>query len=659
MSPRSDMLLLARAYLRRVTVRHLLRIARIRAIALVSRVLTSESKRGHAPEAGLDTTNQAFRTLPLVIGQRADVREIFLMDFRTEVAALLEEAQQICQGEVRIFGERFRLGTPIRWREDPKSGFEWPLRRWQDVPLQGPGEVDVKYVWELNCHHHLVTLARAFYLTDDERYYRVLLAQIEDWIEENPIGQGINWTNALEVGLRLLSWTLVASIVYQCGMSLAASSKLQGHLKAAVNYVLANLSNYKAVPNCHVIGEVASVMVAVNCFPDLDPQRRSVATASAILEKELARQVSPDGVSLEHSLGYHRFVLELLLLVEASSRNTGWNSIPVVSAVASKMATYLSHAMLPDGTTPMIGDSDDSHAFRLTSAENSSNARPVLATAATLLARPDLKHVAGAFSEEALWITGPRGKTLYQDMSAREPASGGGVFRMAGHFCFRNRWDARGHYLFVRAGEFGLGGDGHCAHSHADLLGFVVALYGVPILIDSGTYRYNGAPSFRSYFRSAVAHNTVRPLGVELAKPGGTFWWIRVPKAHARTCASLPLRASLTAVLVAEPWRFERSFRASWEPLELFIETRRVTPKQGSWEWFLHFPPELDLRVLAPSRLEIQSSPRMVLEINPPNYQMENAWHSPRYGSIEKSLTLRGAVVHDTLTFRITTAAAS
>ena len=55
---------------------------------------------------------------------------------------------------------------------------------------------------------------------------------------------------------------------------------------------------------------------------------------------------------------------------------------------------------------------------------------------------------------------------------------------------------------------------------------------GVDILTDPGTYCYHGERSWRSYFRSTIAHNTAELGGLSQSSESGPFMWVR--HANAR-----------------------------------------------------------------------------------------------------------------------------
>jgi hypothetical protein len=74
------------------------------------------------------------------------------------------------------------------------------------------------------------------------------------------------------------------------------------------------------------------------------------------------------------------------------------------------------------------------------------------------------------------------------------------------------------------------------AHGHADALSLSLALDGQPVLVDPGTYLYGSGGSWRSWFRSTPAHNTLNIEGASQSLMAGAFNWRH--KARARLEAS-------------------------------------------------------------------------------------------------------------------------
>ena len=62
-------------------------------------------------------------------------------------------------------------------------------------------------------------------------------------------------------------------------------------------------------------------------------------------------------------------------------------------------------------------------------------------------------------------------------------------------------------------------------HGHADALSITLSVAGEQILVDPGTYRYNGVPEWRRYFKGTRAHNTVMIDGKDQADQETGFIW--------------------------------------------------------------------------------------------------------------------------------------
>jgi hypothetical protein len=62
-------------------------------------------------------------------------------------------------------------------------------------------------------------------------------------------------------------------------------------------------------------------------------------------------------------------------------------------------------------------------------------------------------------------------------------------------------------------------------HGHADALSVTLWAKNRPILVDPGTFRYNGVPQHRAYFKGTAAHNTVAVDGKDQAVQETGFIW--------------------------------------------------------------------------------------------------------------------------------------
>src|SRR3989449_4596897 len=137
-------------------------------------------------------------------------RRWILATAMVDPAPYLAAAERIAAGRFDVFAlQDAALGSPPRWNRDPKTGVEAPLSFGQLLDYRDPRRVgDIKYLWELNRHLHIVTLAQAYALSGDARYFRVIRRHLESWFDDCPYGMGPNWSSALELGIRLINWSV-------------------------------------------------------------------------------------------------------------------------------------------------------------------------------------------------------------------------------------------------------------------------------------------------------------------------------------------------------------------------------------------------------------------------------------------------------------------
>jgi hypothetical protein len=111
--------------------------------------------------------------------QAAERAELVRQYLPEQAAEIVREADEICQHRFRLLGyENLDYGSEIDWHLDRVHNQRAPLEPWCKVPfLEFAAVGDHKVTWELNRHQHLVTLAKAWLLTNDEKYVRELMAQ--------------------------------------------------------------------------------------------------------------------------------------------------------------------------------------------------------------------------------------------------------------------------------------------------------------------------------------------------------------------------------------------------------------------------------------------------------------------------------------------------
>jgi hypothetical protein len=472
---------------------------------------------------------------------RPDVDASTLCELQAKYPNYVRDIQRIadmaCSREFELLGVPVRYGTKILWCSDPVSSKKWPMKFHRRIKIFAgdTGSGDIKYVWELNRHQFLVTLAKAYHLTGDERYARIGVELLEDWINENPYNTGVNWTSGLEVAIRSLSWcqayTLLENTAY---FSLERRQNFLRSLCQHAHYINKNLSFFFS-PYNHLIGEATALFVVGHVLYRFKQARRWRDKGWAILEKEQSIQFHPDGGSVEQATGYHHFTLGFYLQAILLRRRLGETVPSTMWSLLEKAFDFSMHMTRPDGLVPMVGDGDEGKALDLLQT-SVWDFKTFLAIGAVLFERKDFKSVAGPFPPDAVWLLGRIGWKRYEALQQVKPAENSRIFPKSGYCIMRTGWEHQSHYLSFDCGEIAAGiSPGNipsAAHGHADALSIEVSAYGVPMLVDPGFYTYNGPEKWHRYFRETKAHNTVVVDGCSQAEYRGRLKWSCAPEVR-------------------------------------------------------------------------------------------------------------------------------
>jgi len=391
-----------------------------------------------------------------------------------------------------------------KYATDWHAGFNTP-RRWPLVPSytldykQRDDIGDARINWELNRHRQFTRLAAAGDLTRLEFL-------LDDWAEKNPFLWGISWTSPMEIALRSISWMTATRIIatnqpIPCQDKTSTASRLVGKLlTGAANmteYLTRHESGFSSANN-HLIVEAAAVALAGFLFNKKEWTEPSLA----LLDHELQRQVTPDGVDRESSLHYHGFVLEAYLLVWRGMKDNGEAVSDMWRERLEKMALFIESSRVWENTWCVFGDDDEARILDTGFGDDSYFDRLL-----------DLhKELSGIDVRKSRW-----------DKTRRTFPNGGYSFLCKGQ-------------IYVGIDHAPLGFGSIAAHGHNDILSFQLFVNGKPMLVDSGTYLYHNDLARRNLLRSTRMHNTVTINDKEQSQMLGAFLWGK--KAISRLVAT-------------------------------------------------------------------------------------------------------------------------
>jgi hypothetical protein len=456
-------------------------------------------------------------------------------------APYLAAANRLVAGKFDVFSlHNQNLGSPPNWNRDPKTWIEAPLSFGKMLDYRNAEQVgDIKYLWEPNRHMHLVTLAQAYALSGDKRYFEVIRQHLESWFISCPYGQGVNWASSLELGIRLINWSITWQLLGGAHASVFEST--QGNLFRQrwldsvyqhSEFIRGHFSHYSSANN-HLIGEASGLFVAAMTWPHWPQTAIWRDEGQAILEREAVLQNTDDGVNREQAISYQQHVIDLLLIPLLTATANGIYFSDAYRSTIEKMLEFLASIMDVGGNVPMIGDSDDGLAVKLAQGSDDCRYRSVLVTGAILFQRRDFWQKAGKLDDKTRWLLGKKAEQAIEDASPQRPLPVRRAFRKGGYFILgRDFEDPNEIRLVADAGP--LGYEQIAAHGHADALAFTLSVGGKEFLIDPGTYAYHTQGAWREYFRGTSAHNTLRVDGQDQSVQGGNFMWLK--KAEA-TCS--------------------------------------------------------------------------------------------------------------------------
>jgi hypothetical protein len=452
---------------------------------------------------------------------------------------LTAAAERILAGKYTFFDlVDCELGDPPQWNRDPLTQRAAGSRRASAIDYRDEREVgNIKYLWEPNRHLHLPVLAQAHALTGDPRYALAIQSQIDSWIEQCPQGWGPNWISPLELGIRLINWSVTWQLLGGLRSRLFASAEGEAFRERWLESVFqqtrmiaGNLSRYSSANN-HLIGEAAGVYLAASTWPFWPQITAWGERCRSVLEEECHKQNAPDGGNREQAFAYQTFVLDFLLLAGLAARARGEDFSPLYWRRVENMIDFLASMTNVAGQLPMIGDADDGMVVRLASEPGFSPHMSLIATGAVLFKRPDLAAKAGALDGKTTTLLGVEAVRRLAQLKqrARHRFRPRLQFAESGYYLMGTGFDTPDEVrLLVDAGP--LGYLSIAAHGHADALAFTLSIGDREILVDPGTYAYHTDPSWRRYFRGTLAHNTVGVDEQDQSVQAGNFMWTH----HAR-----------------------------------------------------------------------------------------------------------------------------
>lgn len=442
--------------------------------------------------------------------------------------------------------------SPVDWAANPLEETRCPADRdWFDIPDFRSEQGDMRTMWEPARAAWALDLARARAHGVSIDAGGLFWRWVDSWMNACPPFRGPQWKCGQESSTRLLAIMIGAWSLADDPATTPQRWTQLARLAWATGYRVFHHIDYAvSQKNNHALSEALGLLLIAQLFPELRDAARWGATGRRVLSQELARQVADDGSYVQHSMGYHRVMLQVSL---AALRLAELAERPFEPGVYDRLARagefLFELSDRTSGRCPNYGNNDGALPLPLNECDFT-DFRPVLQATHYLVQRKRL-FGSGPWDEDLLWLFGAAALPAHAE-PPRWP--GATAFRDGGYYTLQGRES----WAMIRCHTW------RDRPAHYDQLHLDLWWRGQNVIQDCGTFRYYDAkrPDVEHYFKSSRAHNLVEVGGREPLTLASRFLWLPWPRGAARRFDAGGLEDARLGVFEGEsfdylrrPWR--------------------------------------------------------------------------------------------------------
>jgi len=357
----------------------------------------------------------------------------------------------------------YDYGTDINWDF-------WPVK-------------DNEVRWQLHRVTWWQPMGMAYRSSGDEKYAKEWILQFRDWAMKNPLGKSnendsFAW-RPLEVSERIQSLPGTFNLfVASPNFTPAFLLEFLYLFNQQTDYIP---KNYSKEGN-HLLFEAQRVLGSGSIFPELKQAAAWRKSGIDVLNREIKKQVYPDGMQWELSPTYHVATIDIFLKAYNSAKLAGAAKEFPESYIKTieNMVVATANISFPDYNNPMFGDSWP--------VDKASRMKAFATWAKAFPANDEIKY----FATDGAAGTLP--KYLSHGLTT------------AGFYTFRNGWNNQSTVMILKAsppGEF---------HAQPDNGTFELWIKGRNFTPDAGCYLYSGDAEVtkkRNWYRQTRVHSTL------------------------------------------------------------------------------------------------------------------------------------------------------
>lgn len=438
---------------------------------------------------------------------------------KNDCDSVLLEADKICNYTFTYFNKWKVKYKELDWHYNPITKLHSPKdKHWLKIPDLGGDFGDIKYIWELSRFSFVFTLVRAYSITSNEKYVKVFWDIVEDWIKENPNQLGVNYKCCQEMSIRMMAW--IFGLYAFKDHNLSTDGKIFELFKAIylhADHIEKHFEfSLRAVKNNHTITEAVAIYTVGVLFPFFDKSKKWKKKGLKHLQQEAFKQIYEDGGYIQHSMNYHRLMLQDYTWAIQLGKLNGEVFSEVFLDKIQKATLFLyTHQEESSGRLPNYGMNDGSIIHPLSQCDYL-DYRPQINAIYHVLTGHRLYND-GIHDENLFWISGAKALKSPKDNIEKESIS----FPTGGYY-FLKGMDSQGS---IRCTTY------RQRPFQADMLSFDLWYKGNNILTDAGTFSYNTDENWMSYFNGTKSHNTIMVNNKDQMEKGSRFIWYKWIKA--------------------------------------------------------------------------------------------------------------------------------
>ena len=507
---------------------------------------------------------------------------------------LMHKASSFAHNCFDILGSREQCLITLPWHSDFRLRYQRPdadylfdkNKFYKDFTINSGltdrHTKDIKVPWELSRFQHLFVMGAAFEKGQDSLYANAFEKHVTDFLDENPFLLGPNWVCPMDVGIRTLNWVWAFHFFKESkDIDNVFWERFICSLYDHMYYLQNNWEVYSTTSN-HYLSDLIGYFSITWLFHDLPGVAKKHKWCYKELLKEFEKQVFEEGTDYEGSTSYHKLVTEIFyhfyLLCQESN-------LPLPKSFLvklKKMFSFIDWCAVNDTDMVKIGDDDSGK----------------------ILYYGIPRALVDEMQEECA-VT----EKFYSDF--------GLAIRKTKEWHITLR-----HHSYEKKQPSG--------HFHNDIGSVTVAVDGIPVIVDPGSYVYTPSAVWRNQFRSASSHNSffidnVEPivfdeqllfnLALPSKKPEKNMWELQHNLYSIPAIRKISLDEKNNRLKIIDAWD-------------------DLPPQTFTSVWNFTIAPHIDVEKKDNDFL-LKHNNKVLLKVHSEDldFTIEKSWYSPSYGT--------------------------